>query len=82
MLILEIANLRKSYVSPDGARGDVIQVPQFFLHEDEQLAMEGASGSSKTTRLQLIAGLLNTGWPRLQPLPPESRRCLHAKRSY
>lgn len=58
MQLLEIANLRKSYVLPDGARGDVIDVPRFFLHEGEQLAMEGASGSGKTALLHLIAGIL------------------------
>lgn len=58
MQILEIANLRKSYVSPDGERGDVVDVPGFSLREGEQLAMEGASGSGKTTLLHLIAGIL------------------------
>lgn len=58
MQTLEIANLRKRYISPDGAGGDVIDVPRFFLRESEQLAMEGASGSGKTTLLHLIAGIL------------------------
>lgn len=58
MQTLEIANLRKRYISPEGAGGDVIDVPRFFLRESEQLAMEGASGSGKTTLLHLIAGIL------------------------
>jgi ABC-type lipoprotein export system ATPase subunit len=58
MQTLEIATLRKSYSSPDGARCEVIDVPRFFLRESEQLAMEGASGSGKTTLLHLIAGIL------------------------
>lgn len=40
MQTLEIANLRKRYISPDGAGGDVIDVPLFFLRESEQLAMD------------------------------------------
>jgi putative ABC transport system ATP-binding protein len=58
MSVLEISNLKKSYLAPDGLRGDVIDVMRFSLREGEQLAMEGASGSGKTTLLHLIAGIL------------------------
>lgn len=58
MSVLEITNLKKSYVTPDGSRGDVIDLPYFSLREGEQLAMEGASGSGKTTLLHLITGIL------------------------
>lgn len=55
---LEIEQLKKSYVAPDGARSTVIDVPKFGLGAGEQLALDGASGSGKTTLLHLIAGIL------------------------
>jgi len=58
MPVLEISNLKKSYVTPDGARSAVIDVPQFTLEAGEQVALAGASGSGKTTLLHLIAGIL------------------------
>lgn len=65
MPVLEIANLRKSYISPDGARCEVIDVPHFSLRAGEQLAMKGASGSGKTTLLHLIAGILTPDCGRI-----------------
>ncbi|MBO0857170.1 MAG: ABC transporter ATP-binding protein [Chloracidobacterium sp.] len=58
MPVLEISNLKKSYIAPDGARSLVIDVPQFTLEAGEQVALGGASGSGKTTLLHLIAGIL------------------------
>lgn len=58
MRILEISNLKKSYVAPDGERSTVIDIPHFALAAGEQLAIEGTSGSGKTTLLHLIAGIL------------------------
>ncbi len=58
MAVLEISNLKKSYVAPDGARSPVIDVPQFILNAGEQVALAGSSGSGKTTLLHLIAGIL------------------------
>lgn len=58
MRILEVANLKKSYLSPDGGREEVINTPGFILNELDQLAIQGASGSGKTTLLHLIAGIL------------------------
>jgi putative ABC transport system ATP-binding protein len=58
MPVLEISNLKKSYVAPDGARSLVIDVPRFTLNAGEQVALAGASGSGKTTLLHLIAGIL------------------------
>ncbi len=58
MSVLEITNLKKSYVAPDGERGLVIDVPRFALNGGEQVALEGSSGSGKTTLLHLIAGIL------------------------
>jgi ABC-type glutathione transport system ATPase component len=47
--LLEITNLRKSYVAPNGTRLDVIDVPRFEPEAGEQMALAGASGSGKTT---------------------------------
>jgi putative ABC transport system ATP-binding protein len=58
MPVLEISNLKKSYIAPDGARSLVIDVPRFALNAGEHVALAGASGSGKTTLLHLIAGIL------------------------
>lgn len=58
MAILEIENLRKNYVSPNGDTQTVVNVAAFALNHGEQLALQGESGSGKTTFLNLIAGIL------------------------
>ena len=55
---LEIEGLQKAYVSPDGERQLVVDVPHFRLGSRELVALRGGSGSGKTTLLNLIAGLL------------------------
>lgn len=56
--LLDVTNLQKSFVSPDGDRTLIVDVPRFQLAEGEQVAVRGASGSGKTTFLNLIAGIL------------------------
>src|ERR1035438_4035393 len=56
--MLAVTELRKTFVSPDGERIKVIDVPEFHLGAGEQLALRGESGSGKTTFLNLIAGIL------------------------
>jgi putative ABC transport system ATP-binding protein len=56
--MLKIENLRKSYASPEGGSGLVLDVPYFALGSGEQLALRGESGTGKTTFLHLIAGVL------------------------
>ncbi len=56
--MLAVADLRKSFVSPDGERVDIVDVASFTLGAGEQLALRGESGSGKTTFLNLIAGIL------------------------
>ncbi len=63
--MLEIENLRKGYVAPDGERTDVIAIDAFRLGAGEQVALEGASGSGKTTLLHLIAGVLQADSGRI-----------------
>lgn len=58
MPILEIRQLRKSFVSPEKEVRLAVDVPSFCLSEREQAAMSGESGSGKTTFLNLISGIL------------------------
>ena len=58
MPLLEIKNLKKSYVAPDGTRQTIVNVPHFALEAGEQMALMGESGTGKTTFLNLIAGIL------------------------
>jgi len=57
MPLLEISNLKKSFTA-DGANHSVVDVREFSLAEKAQVALEGESGSGKTTFLHLIAGIL------------------------
>ena len=58
MAVLEVRNLKKSYTSPDGERSTVVDVASFELQDGQQMALQGSSGSGKTTFLNLIAGIL------------------------
>jgi len=57
-MVLEIKDLKKSFVSPDGERTQVVDVANFSLEKGTQVALQGSSGSGKTTFLNLIAGIL------------------------
>jgi len=63
--MLEIHALKKSFVTPEGARGVVVDVAAFALGADEQRAFRGESGSGKTTFLHLIAGILTADSGRI-----------------
>ena len=58
MSLLEVLGLKKSYVSPEGGRQQVIDIPEFAVAPENQVAICGQSGSGKTTLLHLIAGIL------------------------
>lgn len=58
MPLLEITNLKKIFVSPDGETHSVVDIQSFTLAEKAQVALSGESGSGKTTLLNLIAGIL------------------------
>ena len=64
-MLLEIEGLKKSYVSPDGEKNTVVNIPRFELNEGQQTALEGQSGSGKTTFLNLIAGILQADAGRI-----------------
>lgn len=80
MALLEIRNLAKSYPSPEGGRTRVVDIPAFQLEAGRQVALSGASGSGKTTFLNLIAGILrpDSGGVWLEGIElsalPEARR--------
>src|SRR3954469_13977197 len=56
--MLAVTDLKKSFVTPEGTRVDIVHVASFALGAGEQLALRGESGSGKTTFLNLIAGIL------------------------
>ncbi|MBW8781715.1 MAG: ABC transporter ATP-binding protein [Verrucomicrobia bacterium] len=56
--MLAIADLKKSFVTPEGGPALIVDVPAFSLTAGEQVAVRGESGSGKTTFLHLIAGIL------------------------
>ena len=56
--LLDVTDLQKSFTSPEGEKTLIVDVPRFQLAEGEQVAVRGASGSGKTTFLNLIAGIL------------------------
>ena len=56
--MLSVADLTKSFRSPEGTRVEIVRVSSFGLAAGEQLALRGESGSGKTTFLHLIAGIL------------------------
>ena len=58
MAVLEISGLKRSYATPEGGRGLVIDIERFSIEEGKHVALRGASGSGKTTLLNLIAGVL------------------------
>jgi ABC-type glutathione transport system ATPase component len=58
MSLLSISNLQRSFVSPDGERKKIVDLPAFSLTDSQHLTLRGESGSDKTTFLHLTAGLL------------------------
>jgi len=64
--LLAIRGLQKSFVTPDGSRRCIVNVPEFSLAAGAQCALAGESGSGKTTFLHLIAGILRADTGTIQ----------------
>jgi len=56
--LLQIQNLRKTFRAPEGTPHLIVEVPDFTLDAQTQMALAGESGSGKTTFLNLISGIL------------------------
>jgi putative ABC transport system ATP-binding protein len=56
--LLLIRGLKKSFAVPDGGQQLIVDVTDFSLDAQAQVALAGESGSGKTTFLNLIAGIL------------------------
>ena len=54
---LNVVDLRKSFVAPNGDRLEVLRGVTFDVHKGESVAIVGASGSGKSTLLHLLGGL-------------------------
>lgn len=58
MSLLTVRNLKKSYRGPDGVSHEVLNIIELALERGEHLALRGASGTGKTTLLNIIAGIM------------------------
>lgn len=55
--MLQVKDLKKSFVEPGGASFLLLDVPTFALAEGEECVLVGDSGSGKTTLLHILAGV-------------------------
>ena len=55
--MLELSEIKKSYLQPDGKRVPILDVPSYSLTAGEQAVMIGSSGCGKTTLLHIISGI-------------------------
>ena len=58
--MLQIVDLKKSYVDPEGNRTTIIDLPSLKIGEGEQVVLRGESGCGKTTLLHLISGIVQS----------------------
>ena len=56
--VLSVTGLVKSFKAPDGEQTTIVDIPHFAVDVEEQITVRGASGSGKTTFLNLVAGIL------------------------
>ncbi len=80
MTLLLLENVTKQFRGPDGAVQPVIDVPHFSLSRGEQVALEGRSGTGKTTLLHLIAGILRADGGRIALDGEDLTRASEARR--
>src|SRR5262245_10913522 len=55
--MLQLRQVKKSYIEPDGGRLSILDIPQFQVKDNEQMVLVGRSGCGKTTLLHSIAGI-------------------------
>jgi ABC-type lipoprotein export system ATPase subunit len=56
-VLLELKNVKKSFVEPNGQTLPILDIPGFQLRRGEQMVLVGPSGCGKTTMLHVIAGI-------------------------
>jgi len=66
MALLELENLQKDFLTPDGNRRPVLMIPRLQIETGEAVALVGESGSGKTTLLHLVAGILRADAGRIR----------------
>jgi ATPase subunit of ABC transporter with duplicated ATPase domains len=54
--VMELKNIDKSYIQPDGSTLEVIQGLSLKIGRDEKIAVIGSNGLGKTTLLRMIVG--------------------------
>jgi ABC-type lipoprotein export system ATPase subunit len=55
--MLQLRNVKMSYSEPDGTPLPILDIPEFFVDDGEQMVLVGRSGCGKTTLLHVIAGI-------------------------
>jgi putative ABC transport system ATP-binding protein len=55
--MLQLENVKKSYLEPNGQPLPILDIPQFEIADAEQVILVGRSGCGKTTLLHVIAGI-------------------------
>ena len=55
--MLQLIDVKKSFVEPDGSPLPILDIPEFHVAAGEQMVLVGQSGSGKTTLLHVIAGI-------------------------
>ena len=55
--MLDLYDVKKSFVQPDGTQLPILDIPEFHVDGGEQMVLVGRSGCGKTTLLHVIAGI-------------------------